>query len=45
MSNTWIIWPLLGDNSGKPLLIPHELTGWHRSVRKDLLVKDESASD
>src|SRR5258708_16837808 len=27
VSNTWATFPIAGDNSGKPLLIPHVVTG------------------
>ena len=25
VSNTWVIYPLVGNNAGKPALIPHKL--------------------
>jgi hypothetical protein len=27
VSNTWATFPNVGDNTGKPVLIPHEVTG------------------
>ena len=36
MSNTWATFPIAGDNSGKPLLIPHVVTG--------LMVGEESSN-
>ncbi len=34
MSNAWATWPVLGDNRGKPLLIPHERMRTHVRMRK-----------
>ena len=45
VSNAWRTCPLLGDNNWKRLTIPHELLEPHGLRRKDLSVKDGSASD
>ena len=45
VSNAWGTCLSVGDNSWKRLLIPHNVTGWHHLVTKDLLLKDGLASD
>ncbi len=45
VSNMWIICLLVGDNPGKLGLIPHKTTASADAGVKDLLLKDESASD
>ena len=43
--NAWIICPLVGDNTSKGVLIPHETTVPAGTGVKDLSLEDESASD
>ena len=49
MRNTWIIWPSVGDNSPKGLLIPHAsfrapVLDGKGGARKRLPPEDESAA-
>jgi len=34
VSNAWVTYLIQGDNTGKPVLIPHNITGRHRPVIK-----------
>ena len=34
VSNTWVIYPRVGDNTAKAVLIPDNITGWHHRVIK-----------
>ena len=45
MSNAWITCLSQGDSSWKRLVIPHTLFTPHGAERRDLSVKDGSASD
>ena len=45
VSNAWVTWPTLGDNSWKRLLIPHKRTVSHDTVWKTPVVWDGPASD
>ena len=45
VSNAWTTCLSQGDSSWKRLVIPHTLMSPHGDVRKDLSVKDGSASD
>ena len=45
VSNAWVTCLIQGDNSGKLLLIPHNVIWGHPRVTKDLLLKDGLASD
>ncbi len=39
VSNTWAIYPTVGDNPGKPELIPHVAPAWKPSVKAGLSLK------
>ena len=43
VSNTWIIYLLVGDSHWKRWVIPHNIIFWEQDLIKDLLLKDESA--
>ena len=45
VSNAWTTCLSQGDSSWKRLVIPHTLESPHGDMRKDLSVKDGSASD
>ncbi len=50
MSNAWVTYLLVGNNSEKLLLIPHKINLSHDKIKKDglskkLLLKDRPASD
>ncbi len=45
VSNAWATNLDQGDNIGKPVLIPHNSTGWHHLEEKDLSDQDGPASD
>ena len=45
VSNAWVICPVLGDNSQKWLLIPHNPYILHGIKGKTPVVQDEPASD
>ena len=44
VSNTWIIYLLVGNTSGKPETIPHKPARGKRRVKNDAL-EEESAAD
>ena len=34
VSNTWAIYPRIGDNTAKAVLIPDDIIGWHHPIIK-----------
>ena len=44
VSNTWVIYPQVGDNNSKELLIPHMTSESSGSTVKGLLPEDEPAA-
>ena len=48
VSNTWVIYPRVGDNTAKAVLIPDNITGWHHLVIKgssqELPIEEEPAA-
>ena len=45
VSNTWVIYPLVGNNAGKPALIPHKLERGKRLCESRAALKEEPAAD
>ena len=45
VSNAWVTYRILGDNSWKRLLIPHKTTASHEAGVKTPVVYDGPASD
>ncbi len=45
VSNTWMIYLLVGNNAGKPALIPHKPEKGKRLCESKAALREESAAD
>ncbi len=45
VSNTWVIYLLVGNNAGKPALIPHEPEKGKRLCESRAALREEPAAD
>ena len=48
VSNTWVIYPRVGDNTAKAVLIPDNIIWWHHRILKgssqELPIEEEPAA-